>query len=153
MKNQEMQLDDLKNIVIKKETSDVYYRELNDLKSDINFFNLFMKRDKKSVFDFTVRVRQGCSFNAFDALWKRYGYGDSYIEDAYAEFKVLKILIEQIYDEKDGPIPNNKLQAVIHYYEKYDDFNVEDYVGDFIGCSHGCSCTMSTIQKIRKGEE
>ena len=66
---------------------DEYYEERTALLSDIQFFNLFMKREKKSSFNFRVAVDQNCC-TLFTDLWRRWGfYSDSeeIIETVFVE--------------------------------------------------------------------
>lgn len=144
--------DIVKKIVMDIKSIDKYYEELNMLKSDVEFFNLFMKREKKSKFEFTVKVGYGSSNKAFEGLWKRYGFSSSYLENVYVEFELIKMLINQIYDET-GPLEEDKISDLIYYFEQYDDLNVEDYVGDFIGCSRGICDVIESIKKLRKTVE
>lgn len=144
--------DIVKEIVMDIKSIDKYYEELNMLKSDVEFFNLFMRRDKKSKFKFTVKVGCGSSNKTFEGLWKRYGFSSSYLENVYVEFELIKMLINQIYDET-GPLEEDKISDLIYYFEQYDDLNVEDYVGDFIGCSRGICDVIENIKKLRKTVE
>lgn len=144
--------DIAKKIVMDIKSIDKYYKELNMLKSDVEFFNLFMRREKKSKFEFTVKVGCGSSNKAFEGLWKRYGFSSSYLENVYVEFELIKMLINQIYDET-GPLEEDKIPDLIYYFEQYDDLNVEDYVGDFIGCSRGICDVIENIKKLRKTVE
>lgn len=144
--------DIAKKIVMDIKSIDKYYEELNMLKSDVEFFNLFMRREKKSKFEFTVKVGCGSSNKAFEGLWKRYGFSSSYLENVYVEFELIKMLINQIYDET-GPLEEDKIPDLIYYFEQYDDLNVEDYVGDFIGCSRGICDVIENIKKLRKTVE
>ena len=144
--------DIAKKIVMDIKSIDKYYEELNMLKSDVEFFNLFMRREKKSKFEFTVKVGCGSSNKAFEGLWKRYGFSSSYLENVYVEFELIKMLINQIYDET-GPLEEDKISDLIYYFEQYDDLNVEDYVGDFIGCSRGICDVIENIKKLRKTVE
>lgn len=49
--------------------TDIYYQKLNALKEDVEFFTLYMKRNKKSDFDFNIRISYSCSFRAFNDIW------------------------------------------------------------------------------------
>ena len=51
---------------------DTYYQKLNALKEDVEFFTLFMKRNKKSDFDFNIRVSYSCSIKAINDIWEKY---------------------------------------------------------------------------------
>ena len=107
---------------------------------------------RSSRFEFTVKVGCGSSNKAFEGLWKRYGFSSSYLENVYVEFELIKMLINQIYDET-GPLEEDKISDLIYYFEQYDELNIEDYVGDFIGCSRGICNVIESIKKLRKTVE
>ena len=143
--------EDVRSTILKDKTVDIYYKELRDLQSDVEFFNLLMKREKKSAFDFSVMISKGGATRSFDALFNRYGRNTRYIENAFVEFEALKILINQANASDEERVMNDDAIAeLIYYFEQYDDFNVEKYVSDFIGCSRSACGTMANIQNIRK---
>ena len=109
-------------------TTDEYFEKLFALQEDIEFFNLYMKRNKKSRYELSVKVSAG---RAFDDVWKKYGYGtdkDS-IERTFAEITLLDAVFVDLNDE---------IRSFKSSFEMYDETKMEDYISDFIGCSHAC---------------
>ena len=115
---------------------DTYYQKLNALKEDVEFFTLFMKRNKKSDFDFNIRVTYSCSFKAFNDIWEKYDYYQKNLETAFSEFIVLKSIIEDLYNGT-GIYTDAEIREFIEYFQKYNETHIYDYIGDFIGCSRG----------------
>ena len=71
-----------------------YFKELEALKEDISFFDMYMKRNKKSNADFVVRISYKGAFKAFDDIWKKYAYDKSDMAMVFSEFIVLKAIIQ-----------------------------------------------------------
>lgn len=118
-------------------TTDEYYKKLFALQEDIDFFNLYMKRNKKSEYGLVVKVKIGAG-RAFDDIWKKYGYGtdkDS-IERTFAETTLLSVIFKDMYDGTDI-YSDDEIRSFKFSFEMYDETNMEDYISDFIGCSHG----------------
>ena len=141
-----------------------FWKDLDNLMSDIIFFKLFMTREAKSSFQFNVRISKGMSFHCFDDLWKRNGYHDDKetVSLVYAEFIVLENMITSInecYGEKTFSYTDEEIYDIISYYEKYNDvspryqFFVDDYISDFVGCSYSCNIVYNTIKDIKKLKE
>lgn len=130
------------------EDREEYFKELKALKEDINFFNMYMKRNKKSNADFVVRISYKGTFKAFDDIWKKYWYHTSDIEIVFSEFIVLKAIIQDIYEDTNSFTKNTK-KEFIDYFERYGETMVKDYVSDFIGCSRGCTAVLGKIQQIK----
>ena len=128
-----------------------YYKEFYALKEDVTFFTMYMNRNRnrKSKFQFAIKIMHGNSYNAFELLYKRYANDIRYLEDTFAEYTVLKYLIENIYEDIHQLTPQQKTE-IIHYFEQYGDFKIDDVIGDFIGCSKGCASTHAEVEKLRK---
>lgn len=125
-----------------------YFKELEALKEDISFFDMYMKRNKKSKAKFAVRISYKCAFGAFDDIWKKHSYHKSDIEIVFSEFIVLEAIIQDIYADTNSFTKNIK-KEFIDYFEQYGGTMVEDYVSDFIGCSRGCMAVLDKIQQIK----
>lgn len=130
------------------EDREEYFKELEALKEDISFFNMYMKRNKKSNANFAVRIFYNCVFKAFDDIWKKYSYYTSDMEMVFSEFIVLKAIIQDIYEDTNRFTKNTK-KEFIDYFEQYGETMVEDYVSEFIGCSRGCTAVLDKIQQIK----
>lgn len=131
--------NELRHLITKSGmTTDEYFEKLFALQEDIEFFNLYMKRNKKSGYELSVKVRvsAGC---AFDDVWKKYGYGtdkDS-IERTFAEITLLDAVFVDLNDGTDI-YSDDEIRSFKSSFEMYDETKMEDYISDFIGCSHAC---------------
>lgn len=130
------------------EDREEYFKELKALKEDINFFDMYMKRNKKSNADFVVRISYKGTFKAFDDIWKKYAYDKSDMTIVFSEFIVLKAIIQDIYEDTNRFTKNTK-KEFIDYFEQYGETMVKDYVSEFIGCSRGCMAVLGKIQQIK----
>lgn len=126
-----------------------YYKDFHELEEDVKFFTLYVNRNRKSKFRFAIKIMYKNSYNAFELLYKRYANNIRYLENTFAEYTVLQYLIESIYEDINQLTPQQKTE-IIHYFEQYDDFKIDDVIGDFIGCSRGCASTHAKIEKLRK---
>lgn len=129
--------------------TDIYYQKLNALKEDVEFFTLYMKRNKKSDFNFDIRISYSCSFRAFNDIWKKYDYYQKNLEKAFSEFIMLKNIIEDMYNGT-GIFTDAEIRDFIEYFQKYDETHICDYVGDFVGCSRGIANVEEQLNTILK---
>ena len=143
-----MDKDDVKRIVY-NHLKDDYYIKLRALENDIDFFLMYMERNKKSDFRFDLRISHNGSFKAFNDIWKKYGYHKSEVETAFSEYILLKFIIEDIYNNT-SVYTDKEINNFFDYFEKYDETFIEDYIGDFVGCSSGCAGVSKKIEQIRK---
>lgn len=140
--------------------TDIYYQKLNALKEDVEFFTLYMKRNKKSDFNFDIRISYSCSFKAFNDIWEKYDYYQKNLETACSEFIVLKSIIEDLYNGT-GIYTDAEIREFIEYFQKYNETHIYDYIGDFIGCSRGITDVEKQLSIImersninsKKGEQ
>lgn len=147
MADNTMNLSKVKSIA-RELCGDSYYEELRLLKDDISFFTSYMRRNKKSHFNFDLRVSQLGSYWAFDKLWRSCGYGESYIEDVYAIFEVLKRMIVSIYEDRRITFTNKEIKDFNEWLRQDYEYDLRDFVNDFVNCSIGVSETISKIRAI-----
>ena len=139
---------------------DEYYRTLRALESDVKFFRLFMEREAKSEFRFDVRIAHSGSYYALDKIWgKRHMYYIDSLEDAFAEYVVMKKFFAELERASssdklvvDG-FTDEELKELVDYFERYDELSLDDFVGDFIGCSMMCTAVLRILEDLRKYEE
>lgn len=134
-----------------------YYKELNALISDVQFFEMYMKRETKSSFQFSVAIKQAGSLNAFEDLRKnlgKYKTDDETLESVFDDFLCLKRLIKDLYSDNDKQckLTKTEIETLVHYFERYRELDLTNYVSDFIGCSRGCIFVIDKIRKIRDNE-
>lgn len=126
-----------------------YYKEFYALEEDVTFFTMYANRNRKSKFQFAIKIMHENSYNAFELLYKRYANNIRYLEDTFAEYAVLQYLIKSIYENIHQLTPQQKAE-IIHYFEQYGDFKIDDVIGDFIGCSRGYASTHAEVERLRK---
>ena len=142
-----MDKEKIKTIARRLLTPNTYYEKFRSLESDVDFFKMYMARNKKSEFRFDLRISCGGSFKAFDDIWKKYGHGNDDLEVAFAEFLLLKMIIRDIYEETNI-FTDAEIKEFIDYFEQYEETLVENYVSDFIGCSRGCCDVLQKLEHI-----
>ena len=147
-----MNLSKVKSIAHKLCGEDNYYEELRLLKEDISFFTMYMRRNKKSHFDFNLRMSQLGSHGAFDKLWECFGYGQAYVEDVYPIFEVLKGMIMSIYEDK-GTFTNEEIKDFNDWLRQNYTYDMRDFVFNFMDDSEDRLTMISKIQAIVELEE
>ena len=144
-----LKIDQIKALAQQILGTENYYKDFHALEEDVTFFTMYVNRNRKSKFRFAIKIMYENSYNAFELLYKRYANNIRYLENTFAEYTVLQYLIESIYEDINQLTPQQK-KEIIHYFEQYDDFKIDDVIGDFIGCSRGCASTHAKIEKLRK---
>lgn len=143
-----MKIEEIKKMARNLIGSDEYYEKLNNLKSDVEFFNLYMQRNRKSEFMFTVYVEHRGSYRAFNDIWSQYSKSIDYLENAFAVFWVLKAIIKSM-ETGEEVFTTEEIKNFIKYFEEYLALYIVDYVGDFVGCSHGYSAVAAKLEAIK----
>ncbi len=143
-----IKIDEIKKVARNLVGNDEYYEKFYSLKSDVEFFNLYMQRNRKSEFMFKVHVELQGSYRAFDDIWSQYSQSMNYLENAFAVFWLLKAIIEDI-DAGKETYTVEEIRDFIEYFEEYLALNITDYVGDFIGCSHSGAAVAAKLEKIK----
>lgn len=129
-------------------TTDEYVEKLLTLQEDIEFFNLYMKRNKKSGYELAVKVKVSAG-RVFDDVWRKYGYGtdtDS-IERTFAETTLLSVIFKDMYDGTDI-YSDNEIRSFKFSFEMYEETKMEDYISDFIDCSRGCMDVAKQLESL-----
>ena len=141
-----MKFEDVRHLVL-REYGDEYYNEFNKLEEDMDFFNLYLHRNKKcDTFHYTIIPCENCvAFSAFIDIYKQYGYG--YLEETYTIFKALKLIVLDVYNETNK-FTHDEIRDFVEYFKNELELNVVDYAYCFIGCSHGTAATVAKIQSI-----
>ena len=80
---------------------------------------------------------------------KAYGLSDSYLEEEYAIYLLLKDIILDVYNNSDDrQYPDAVIYEFAIWLKKELGLYLSDYVIDFVGCSQGCLNTTSELSKI-----
>lgn len=145
-----MTIKDIMRLAQHAKGIDEYYESLRLLKSDLDFFKFYLSRNKKST-DFWFKVVPvGCgTIRAFEDIMKAYGLSDSYLEEEYVIYTVLKDIILDVYNNSDDrQYPDAIIFEFAIWLKKELGLYLSDYVIDFVGCSQGCLNTTSELSKI-----
>ena len=80
-------------------------------------------------------------------IYSALGFYKENLEDVYAIFIVLKAIIQDLYEETN--IYTNEEICNFNRFLRNDyGLEMKDYIGDFVGCSHGYSATKSKLLTI-----
>lgn len=129
-----------------------FYSEVRDLKEDLEFFNMYMRRNKKSNFSFKVSFTRGLADSFLTYLYtKSYCYHNDDLEKLYSEYLVAKHFFMTLYEEEGEVVyTENDLKKIYNHFLFLHEIKLEDYVNSFIGCSRGCIGVMGKIQRLVK---
>lgn len=140
-----MDNNEIKSIA-RKLLGDDYYEKLGLLQSDLEFFRMYMRREKKSEFSFDVKIIPYGGRNAFDDIWETFARNISYLEDAFAIFVVLRAFVVDVKEDGDRLSFETKKNFACYFKEMLE-LDITDYIGDFVGCSYAITEVKETIRK------
>ena len=141
-----MDIKEIKSIAFKMIKAHTFYDNLKTIKNDIEFFRMYMERERKGPFLFDVRV-SSYGGKLFNRVWQSYGFGIEYIEDVYSIYEAFKAMVTDVYMETNLFSVSEK-KSFFNFFEKEMGLNAKDYVGSFIDCSMGTTETVKKIEKI-----
>ncbi len=127
------------------------FRESCELKEDYIYLQIMIDRNKTSSFAFELIPNKS---KLLQTLWNNY-YKTS-LDDLnvmLTEYMVAKKFIEGMYNELLESPEIKSLEAkfeVFRYFQNIWELDLTNYVGDFIGCSMGCTETMKKLCKLNK---
>lgn len=129
-----------------------FYNEVRELEEDLEFFNLYIKRNKKSKFDFNISFSKGLNTSFLTYLYtKSYGYKIRELETLYSEYLVACHFFKTLYEEEDEIVYSDEdLKDIYNHFLNLHELKLENYVTDFIGCSRGCTDVYSKILELVK---
>lgn len=141
-----MELKDVRHLAIEIKGDD-YYEEFRLLKSDMEFFNMYIQRNKQSNFSFILIPTQFSYYKPFKDVYEAFALGEGYLEEVYFIYTVLKSIILDVYNETNK-ISNDVIKE-FNLFMKHDlELDMCDYVSGFVGCSHGTQGTLKRIYDI-----
>ena len=135
---------------LSKNDKETFYEDVVNLKEDLEFFTLYLKRNKKSKFNFNISFSKGLNTKFLNDLYtKSYGYHTNYLEKLYKEYLIAIHFFNTLYDAECEVVYNeDTLKTIYNHFLNLHSMKLEDYVGDFIGCSRGCMHVSSEIIKL-----
>lgn len=108
--------------------------EASKLEEDIKFFNLYMKRNKKS----RARLDVDFSYYGISKFFKMVDsreYSTMKMQTTMMEYYVIKNLANQISTNNNFPYSIDEQKEIYNYFLKEYQMPLEDVIGEFIGCS------------------
>lgn len=131
-----------------------FYSIVRDLKEDLEFFELYIGRNKKSNFSFKISFTKGLADSFLTYLYTRsYGYKNSELEALYAEYLLVGHFFKTLYEEENEVVYSDEdLKAIYNHFLYLHEIRLEDYVSSFIGCSRGCVDVVSKIYELIEEE-
>jgi hypothetical protein len=143
-----MNIEDIKNTIINSKIMEYseFYKKVKQIKEDVDFFDMYVRRNKTCDRPFTI-LPCSASDKAFIDIYNAFGFYSEYIEDVYSIYVLMKAIIEDIYDQT-MKFNSGQIREFAEYIESDFNLNLKNYVTCFIGCSHGCSATMNDLCDI-----
>lgn len=133
--------DDLVHFIVTYYDSSKFWGELYDLQDDIDFFSAYLRRNKKSNFDFSLKFYNSYRTNFLNSLWDSYGWvtDKGIIEWIYGLHIATEVIMNDFasaYNATDDFIPTTIPHELIYKIMKliydYTGLNMVDFVRDFI---------------------
>lgn len=132
---------------------DRYFEDYRLLKDDLDFFKLYLSRNRKSTGFWFKAVPVGVgTFRVFEEIMKAYGISDSYLEEEYAIYIMMRDIILDVYQNIQHDASRKYTDSIVQDFHrciaKECGLDTRQYVSDFIGCSIGTSATITALEKI-----
>lgn len=146
----------MKNIAIRQcGNAEKYYEELHNLVSDIQFFEMYIQRNKKSNFNLTVSIEQPETFSLFEErrkVWGEHNVSEDTLETVYVECLCIQKLIHDLKDEKKdaNSLTDDEELMLASYFEYESEVNLTDYVDMLTENHKDFSHVIEKIAKIRQ---
>lgn len=153
--SEKMSYEDVRRNAILVKGVEKYYEELRLLKEDLQFFSLYISRNRKSSFYFRIVPCQldGMTFND---IYRAYGFCELYIEQVYATFTLMKSIVFDVYNNVCHDEERHIYDDIIIMFNEYLKYELEldlyDYVRSFVGSDSGTTATIKRISEILKDE-
>lgn len=142
-----MDIKDVRNIAMNIKGEE-YYGELNTLKDDLKFFQMFIRKNQKSTkFGFRIIPTEFSYTKSLSDIYEATGFYKDNIEDTYCIFILLKSIILDIYN-KTNIYTNEEINKFNAFLRNDYGLEMKDYIGDFVNCSLGHSATKSKLLTI-----
>ena len=154
--SEKMSYEDVRRNAILVKGVDQYYEELRLLKEDLQFFSMYIYRNKKSAYGFQLIPVQMCGY-AFHDIYRRYGFSDSYIEEVFAIFTLMKAIVFDVYNnicnDEERHIYDDIIIMFNEYLKDELELDLRNYVHSFVGSSSGTTATRKQISEILNAEK
>ena len=153
--SEKMSYEDVRRNAILVKGVDQYYEELRLLKEDLQFFSLYISRNRKSSFYFRIVPCQ-LDGMVFNDIYRAYGFCELYIERVYATFTLMKSIVFDVYNnvchDEERHIYDDVIIVFNEYLKDKLELDLYDYVRSFVGSDSGTTATIKRISEILKDE-
>jgi hypothetical protein len=130
------------------EEMEVIYEEEKALKEDLEFFKLYIKRNKKSKMSFDLIPTVSNGRKLMEYLYKNYyQYSFDELKTMLMELKVAEKFLWDVYNEKEVNL------EIYDYFATVHEINISYYASDFIGCSRGAMGIERRLEQLLKTRE
>lgn len=119
---------------LSREDFETAIEEASKLEEDIKFFNLYIKRNKKS----RARLAVDFSYYGVSKFFKMVDsreYSTMKIQTTMMEYYIIKNLANQISTNNNFPYSIDEQKEIYNYFLREYQILLEDVIGEFIGCS------------------
>jgi len=145
-----MRENKLKKYLTQDEKEEMY-SQMHLFREDMVFLKVLIKRSKSSMFDFDIIPRTNMCTKFIRDLFMQYYYFGNMDDGAdifITEFEVVKKMFHIIDNEEINDDVIEMVKEVYTYFKSNFEIDIIKYIGDFIGCSLGCTGVNRIISKI-----
>lgn len=149
--------DDLVHFIVTYCNSSKFWDELYDLQDDIDFFSAYVRRNKKSNFDFSLKFYNSYRANFLNSLWDHYGWvtDKDTIEWIYGLYIATEVIMNNfvsVYDETDDnihtTIPHELIYKIMKLIYDCTGLDISDFVNSFIGGFNICEKVRDALREL-----
>lgn len=146
----------MKNIAVRQcGSTNKYYEDLHNLISDVQFFDMYIQRNKKSNFNLSVSIEQSGTFSLFEErrkIWGKYDVSEDILETVYVECLCIQKLVNDLKSEnKDvNSLTADEKTMLVSYFEYESEVNLTDYVDMLTENQEVFNHVIGQIAKIRE---
>ena len=149
--------DDLVHFIVTYYDSSKFWGELYDLQDDIDFFSAYIRRNKKSNFDFSLKFYNSYRTNFLNALWKNYEWvtDKDIIEWIYGLYIATNVIMNNfasVYDETDNniytTIPHGLIYEIMKLIYDCTGLDIADFVNSFISGFNICEKVKDALREL-----
>ena len=144
-------MNDIENIARRLKGTHNYYKELQSLTSDVNFFNMYTERNKKSNCKFMILPYYTSSGIAFKLIYEAYGMLVDNLEHTFCVYTVMDSIITNMTSGLKG-FTSNQIKEFAQFVKDELDLDIVDFVEYFLGCSHAVASVKSELYNIINSE-
>lgn len=169
MKNNhtDLRLNNLTSVsyLVREKMGKAFYEEVDALESDIEFFSMYMERNKKSKMRLSVSVTVPGTRRIMNDLIRTL-YGSSYdirpmfsgsrdLRHPIAMYHLYKVIIKDIFRGEGYSITDMTDDSVREFMKLFADetgLDPLDYVDEFVDCSHSIPLVKEKLHNIINNE-